>query len=63
MEANIAGGLWCAFLGSLLNASYLYSKVTEVLSLNVILPNIHSIWVGKRSVPLKPCPPGHLIAL
>jgi hypothetical protein len=63
MEANIAGGLWCAFLEYLLSVSYHHFKVTEVLSLNVILPNIHLIWVGRRYVSLEPCFPGHLIAL
>jgi hypothetical protein len=31
---------------------YLHSKVTEVLTLNVTLPNIRSIWVGRRYVPM-----------
>jgi hypothetical protein len=52
MEANVSGGLWCAFLGPHLNVSYLHSKVTEVLTPNVTLPNIRSTWVGRRYVSL-----------
>jgi hypothetical protein len=52
MEANVSGGLWCAFLGSHLNVSYIDFKVTEVLTQNVTLPNIRSIWVGRRYVSL-----------
>ena len=35
-----------------LNVSNLHSKVTEVLTRNVTLPNIRSIWVGRRYVSL-----------
>jgi hypothetical protein len=40
------------FSWTYLNVSYLHSKVTEVLTQNVMLPNIRSIWVGRRYVSL-----------
>jgi hypothetical protein len=52
MEANVPGGLRCAFLEPHLTVSYPNFKVTEVLTQNVTLPNIRSIWVGRRYVSL-----------
>jgi hypothetical protein len=52
MEANVSGGLWWALLRSHLNFAYPHSKVTEVLTQNVTLPNIRSIWVGRKYVSL-----------
>ena len=46
-----------------LNVSNLHSKVTEVLTRNVTLPNIRSIWVGRRYVSLNIYLKYRLIAL
>ena len=63
MEASVSGGLWCAFLGPYSNVAYHRSKVTAVLTQNVTLPNIRSIWVERRYVSLNIHLYYHLIAL